>query len=458
MNADIEPGDELLDSQWTEEHRISRFRNALLGRTLRYVADNIPYYRAFRDRADLDLADFPFIDSALFREREEEFLNLETFPDELLTTGGTSGSPGLLYGSALDRRILYRHLYGRQGGSLDPELLSEGFVIHVDTAHHGFALHPGGGVPIAHLPLQSPAHAELIWRIIRDGLVVQGTRVRANCLIASISLIRILSEFLRAAGIRPGGELVFLCGTSWHTPQLLQEELAEFWKARVVASYGLSEFSNAPMFPCAECGARHIPDIVYPEFFTPDKEMRVRSGVGALVLTSLFPFVRLQPRIRYWTGDLVAMNPACPATGRPGITFVGRANHCLLAAKEGRLQVVFSPLMVSDALFALPHARHDYSNYQFYMEAQEPPLSSPFRPGRAMFGFRRFDAAANEVEVALELDFVPSGNARLADKMQQQFLGAVQEQIMRSRGTVTLHATVLGPGELRKQGIPPVRV
>jgi hypothetical protein len=82
------------------------------------------------------------------------------------------------------------------------------------------------------------------------------------------------------------------------------------------------------------------------------------GGVGRLTLTELYPFVQLQPLIRYVTGDIV-QRVGSPAPGQLAFRWLGRFEQCLrLPGAAGPGLLAYRPLI--DALGRLPAvARRD---------------------------------------------------------------------------------------------------
>ena len=103
--------------------------------------------------------------------------------------------------------------------------------------------------------------------------------------------------------------------------------LRDVWGATISNKYSLAEmFGGAG--ECLECGGFHFDPVVVPEVVDLTTKEPIDQGTGGLVLTSLYPFVQLQPMIRYWTGDLFEVGDVgCYA---PTFRYRGRLNHALL--------------------------------------------------------------------------------------------------------------------------------
>lgn len=69
------------------------------------------------------------------------------------------------------------------------------------------------------------------------------------------------------------------------------------------------------------------------EVVDPDTERRTDDSIGLLVLTNLYPFVQMQPLIRYTVGDLVRQ---LPGTGPMRFQFLGKVRNCISWIYHGR--------------------------------------------------------------------------------------------------------------------------
>ena len=88
---------------------------------------------------------------------------------------------------------------------------------------------------------------------------------------------------------------------------------------------GISEVAGSTCHECPGCGYFHARPIVVPEVVSPSAPGEiVHKGRGELLLTALAPFQAYQPLIRYRTGDVVEVGPACPLVDDLGFRPVGR--------------------------------------------------------------------------------------------------------------------------------------
>jgi hypothetical protein len=436
-------------------------RERLLAETLAYAVESIPFYGRLGPPPPTSLEDFPLVDALLLAEREEEFVRFDRFPDAILFTGGTTRTPSVVYRSGREYETWIRHATGlAPGDTVPPEDLVDGFAINLWTPAHGMPLLPAYGFPVANVPLDYPPHAWYVLRLIERGLPVAGQRLPATRLLSSYQQLLMLTDFLWSNGLDLRDcSLELVESSSFHMPPSVAARLADFWGAEVATAFGLTEFEQAPMEPCPSCGGYHVPDTVYSELLAPDRSARVTRGAGVLVLTSLLPFVSLQPRIRYWTNDLFELLPPCERVGEPGLRFRGRADRCVIVREDGAFRAVLTPLEIVDCLADLPHVRRDDGWYRGFLRGGTPRADSPFRPGWILFGLERQPGA---VAVTVEADFDPAADASLARDLRDRFLAALRRRSPRLDADLEAHelelrVELVEPGGLAARGTPLAR-
>jgi hypothetical protein len=113
------------------------------------------------------------------------------------------------------------------------------------------------------------------------------------------------------------------------------------------------------------------------------------GSIGQLTMTELYPFVQIQPLIRYCTGDLVE-RVASPSPGRISFRYLGRLEQSVWLKRPNREDVVFTDGPLADALGGLPMT----SRWRAYGDstADLPNIGKPivelFRPTQSQVGVR----------------------------------------------------------------------
>lgn len=330
--------------------RQAALKHRLIARTLRYAVNHLEFYRRAVGewRPGLQLADFPVVDKDCMDAQFEQFTNFSEFPEIAFTTGGTTRAPSvtLQTRSEMDRMISYA--YDFRVGEPYPQSAIDRFTLHVG----GAGQLPVGprGTPLLSLPLAKKGQAELLGKILDQGLLVKGRRRSVGTLLAPARELKLLTRILgqgKASGSRY--ELDKVLVYSDHVTLPWRKCLKEFWGPDITPLYGLSEFNYAVSKCCPVCGHYHFPAYVYPEVVTPDRRRVIDDGDGVLVLTSLYPFVRGHPHIRYWTGDVVRIGPLCEVAHDRGIRFLGRLQHCKVVEAGGQWECILSAIDVLEA-------------------------------------------------------------------------------------------------------------
>jgi phenylacetate-coenzyme A ligase PaaK-like adenylate-forming protein len=105
--------------------------------------------------------------------------------------------------------------------------------------------------------------------------------------------------------------------------------LEDWWKAEVEEVYGSSELRMCNSRRCTDCGYFHLPPTCIGELVDLDgAPIDTQQRIGLLAITVFYPFVQLEPRIRYCAGDIVELaDEPCPLWGEPGFKIAGRQEH-----------------------------------------------------------------------------------------------------------------------------------
>jgi hypothetical protein len=381
-----------------------------LASTLEFVAAHIPYYRDVAGGEGLAIGDFPVVDGALIAERFHEFYQLDSVPDFIATTGGTSGgrSKALLLNYAeMDQAFLARI---GEGVALDdagrfPVGAFPGLAILLSDYQHGFILPPGHGQPVITLPLEVGRHFELVIRMLQDGLVIGGRTMPVTQVFGSITKLRVLTEYCRAQGLSAADfKISTIVSFAFYASQRWSAAISDFWRADVTDAYGLTEFLGAVALRCRCCGGFHMPSIVHAEYL--DDEYRAIDGEGAaqLVLTTLLPYRSAMPLVRYATGDIISVLPPCAQHGGRGFHLCGRSNAVLRQASTPRV-ILLTPFDVMDVVEKLDDMHGDLLVYDEQVGTVMGWGLPPPLPDLSRAGYPRLHCAASggRMMIAIEV-------------------------------------------------------
>jgi hypothetical protein len=291
-------------------------------------------------------------------EQFDRFLCLDRFPDFLVSSGGTLANSGSFSIRCQEEyEAVYQYFSGfdpRSPFDTDP---TDGFALDIFTFTNGYHWRKPPRWPMLPISLEQEAHAVFIARIIRDGLPVKGQKANVRHVQGQCGPMRALTGYYDSAGFRPAdhAETTLLVYGS-HTTRIWRSRYEAIWGRLPRAVYGLSEFAPGSALQCDSCGGFHF-FTAWPEFLAIDHDAPVARGDARLVLTGLFPFVQLQPRIRYVTGDIVTLRGTCGPTGRPSFHFRGRVSSSVIQRSEPR-EVLFSEVEVLEVLEQMSGVAH----------------------------------------------------------------------------------------------------
>jgi len=426
-----------------------------LAETLRYVVHNVPFYKKLFDSKKPTLDEFPFMDPARGAFKIEEFLVLDRFPDFLLPSGGTSGRMSqLTFRNLEEYENRFCYLYDmRPGQYFHPSVIRE-FGISI-AAGGNLHYQPPHGYPVLYTPLENLGHAEAIRYLLEHGFQFDGRRIPLTTISCSVTWIKLLTAYFQATGFNPPSVHLEIGG--WHLTRVWKELLKEFWKGEVDLVYGVTEFNYANASSCEHCGFLHFPETVYVEFVSFDGRHSVEQGDAMLVLTSLYPFVTVHPRIRYWTGDVVEVRGVCTKARAMSFVFLGRREHILFVKSDGDLYRVISAVNVAEVLDMFKEICDD--DRLFILFQQEHALG----PIAADRGSKLFAISSRQGENG-ETQFVISVEVKRDNQeLRKRILDSLHSECPRleddcRRFGISMEVNLLPKGGLRALGIPYIHV
>jgi len=134
--------------------------------------------------------------------------------------------------------------------------------------------------------------------------------------------------------------------------QRWRQIIRESWQAETVSIYSMAEIIGKAT-ECSMCGLLHFQPFIIAELLDPWSCQQIEEGVGILVLSSLFPFVQMQPRIRYLTEDLFERRRSdCPFSA--GYRFLGRKENAGAITAGSRFVPMVLPVLLYEELDKWP--------------------------------------------------------------------------------------------------------
>lgn len=348
-----------------------RLKERLLPRTLRYVAQNIPYYAKLqRGGHRLDhLKDFPVVYKELMAEHFEDFLNLSQIPNFVTLTGGTTRAPTASFQTNEELERIFSHGHDLRPGQKFPQSSITGVSLHLNARGVISGAGPEGR-PTLTIPFVTEQCSNLALAFLESGVKLRDRRVPITQLLTPARQIKFFTHWLESTGHAHAPQpLETVIVYSDYLSQAWKRRLSDFWGARIRAAYGLSEFQYAIGLECLFCGAFHFPPYVHFEILSDCSASPGEEDCGILALTSLYPFIKSHPHIRYRTGDLVRRGVWCPAAAESGVHLLGREQNCLrLNTDQG--EIVFSQFDLLEVLSNLDGVA--WESQTFSWDAKQP--------------------------------------------------------------------------------------
>jgi hypothetical protein len=424
-------------------------RSALIDETLRWARDRSSYYAQAFSHLEFSqpwslqsLSAIPILTREQVSAAGESMLCSGLHVSHLQNTSGSSGEPLLLYRSIQETQFI-REFFSEVNESTEGDLP---LVLYLSDSHHGTVT----PIPATVFALAGGVTDQIILdqtvRLLQKSFHLPGLGERVIALSGSHSQLLTLTNYCIERDLDSNTfEIRYLHGTGQYLTPRWRHLLEQFWNAQMVDHYSLSEVFGSAV-RCRNCNAFHFDPFVIPELVRVDQRTSINKGVGMLLLTTLYPFVQMQPLIRYWTGDVFErMDGPCPI---PSFYFKGRLNHCL-----------FDP---SDASCLLIAATDLFASVDQYPEVRRPThfLDIPFTLYREATGrpilsaSYAFDGSLLRLQIQLEFSFKP----RLYQDRVREILESIRSTLI-ARSKVLAEAISLShvvldlipadPGSLR---------
>ncbi|WJS05539.1 hypothetical protein [Roseibium aggregatum] len=321
-------------------HTEDGLRNALIGQTVRQAAHMSSFYRNFYADHGLDasviettrdLHRVPVVTKEMLRKAGTACLAFETNTavSHIQHTSGTTGEPFLIYRSAQETAFIdaffSRLAERRKNFRVSPLPIA----LQLQPGYHGTATTiPANLFPIEAM-LSDAAKLDLVITLLQKRFAIPGATERIEVLIGGDREICTVTAVAAAYGpdFGPSTGVRFVTLSGNVVSSYWRKKIAETWNSAVIDKFSMSEVFGGATY-CMACGGYHFDPHVVPELVSIKGHEPLESGIGMLLLSSLNPFVQLQPMIRYLTGDLFRLDPkGCVA---PRYEVCGRIEDALL--------------------------------------------------------------------------------------------------------------------------------
>jgi phenylacetate-coenzyme A ligase PaaK-like adenylate-forming protein len=430
-------------------------QNFLFQRTLDHARRTTQHYaaepsyarwRRARDDAAPDLRDLPIIERADVATRTHDFIASDVTARSICHTSGTTGTPLDIYKSHEEVAFLqafFSHLFA----PIRRALPSLPLVLTFPNFHHGVAVPmPGigmtfvGGVTDDTLISDARRQIDASYRI-------KGHDERISIISGLNHYLLLFTSYLLEQGVDPAGyRMAAINVTGGLLPSHWRSFLENAWQCRVNERFTLTEVIGGASRISGTDTFALDPQLI-GETLDCDSGETLAEGVGMLALSNLYPFVQMQPLVRYKTGDLVR-RIAHPNGFR--FQFLGKIKNCISRDRNGRRQWVFFSARLIEILAELP----DVNVYDWFSN-----LRSVSDRTLGSYPVIAVESAESEgrlsIRIAIELRYAPHCRAARVAELTGAILsglratpGTVLAQGL-DAGDIALDIVFSGPGTLK---------
>lgn len=236
--------------------------------------------------------------------------------------------------------------------------------------------------------------------------------------------------------------------TGEYVSRMVRRVLSAAWSATVFDRYSLTEAVGGAS-GCLNCGHFHVDPHLFAEIVDPDTGEET-SDVGSLLVSNLFPFVQMQPLIRYDTGDLVRrIDTSC--TGNFTFDFLGKSKNCVSWRPHATSRREW--LLFSVDLYEVLNEVPDVRQYEWFSNVR---LAGDRSAGeRQLYRVVTSQPAASRfsIQVEAELRYSPHMFPDRTDELRRSItarLLTASPNLARlvKKGAVDLQVRLLHPGSL----------
>lgn len=342
-------------------------QKALLKATIDHARAHTPYYRNRPEYQEdfpeveanepLPLDHWPVLQRAEVNRHAAEFLSEDVTFSTLCHTSGTTGPPLHVYKSAEEIEFVQR--FFRRFGQLGTRSLQrKPITLSFPNLYHGSGI-------------RLPSIGQVLVGGVTDDTLIEdavkllaGTFRFPHCeervsILSGLAFhVKLFTSYLYEQGYDPASFGIRSINiTGGYTALASRKFLAAAWNAILFDRFTLTEAIGGAT-RCHICDRFHLDSHLIGEVLDVDSQRPVTDGVGHLVLTCPYPFVQMQPLIRYATGDLIR---TAPSTCQPLLTFnfLGKEKNCIRAprASAGKTAWLLYSADLCDVLTALPDVR-----------------------------------------------------------------------------------------------------
>ena len=336
-----------------EERRATlQLRDELVRQTIAWCVAQSRFYRdrfeaAGSFRGLVDLPTLPVLHREDVVAHHADLICGQSLPAAVQHTTGTTGASLQLHRSAAEQAFIWEFFSAQLAARPFPT--PRPLHLNLVNAYHG-SLTPMPSVAyVLNAGVYDRAQASQARGLLDRTYDLDGVEPRISVVMGTERMVKALTVYLLDDGFdlaaSPVRTIALFGG---HVTPNRKRLLSRLWQAPVQDNYSLTEvFGGA-----TECGIggpwifdpHVVAEVAHPRTFEP-----VESGVGVLLLTTLYPFVQQMPLVRYCTNDLVEVVETGEQDGAPVVRYVGRVPRSILDTAEASVE----PLLLSGPLYEI---------------------------------------------------------------------------------------------------------
>jgi phenylacetate-coenzyme A ligase PaaK-like adenylate-forming protein len=383
---------------------INKFRNELLPLTVANAVARSKFYANFYGQEVIkvqnteDLSTLPILTKQLVVENFDDIIIGTEIPGLIQHTTGTTGTPLPVYRSKEEIDFI-NLFFSRLINENDTKPIP--VVLHLSDSYHG----PSLGIPSHEYSIPVGMTDDILLsqavHLLTDKQKVPGFEEKISVIVGLVPYIKTLTNYLLEIAFdfsRSAVKSIVPLSTIL-TPRW-RDILTSTWNANIIDRYSLTEIFGGATY-CLRCKNFHFDPFVVPEVVEPFYKTPIESGIGVLVMTSLYPFVQKQPMIRYWTGDLVEV---CHDSCRSDLSvkFKGRISNACYIENDGRIEFIVFPVDLYEILDYIP----DIAFSKRFIDISL--INDHSAAGSLKFEFEKKEVKdATEIKLKIELKYTP---------------------------------------------------
>lgn len=431
----------------------------LLRRTITHARHHTQFYgqspeyarwNSVPDGDPPDLRCWPVINRQHVSDRLQDFIAADVRLRSVAHTTGTTGATINVYKSHEEVTFLTRY-YLRMFQPQTEALMSLPLSLSFPNFYHGAQIPlPAIGIPFFSGLTDDGLLRETV-RMLETTYNIPGHDARISLLSGPEHELQFFTSYLLEQGRDPRSfGITAINTTGSHLTAHRRNFLSDSWGATVNDHFTLTELMGGAV-RCHRCNRFHFDPIAIGEVLDVDTGEPVAQGVGALTMTGLYPFVQMQPLIRYETGDLVRRTES-DCVGTMTFEFLGKRRSAIGLRRDGRTDWLVFPVPLYEFLSPIPDINMYGWNANVHTASDRSIGSLPLISLRTAEEGERL-----RVDLLVELRYAPHYFAERTRELTSMIVSHLTEAsgttlVEHLRvGDVVLNVDFVGPGVLKER-------